>query len=112
MSNLDNNITIYADQYALLFEDNETEIRQIQKDMADLQELFQDMSYIVEYQQPLIDRIEDNITNTSLHTEAGLQDVVRTETKQNKKRSRTCCLLLLVIILLLLIIILIIIVEN
>jgi t-SNARE complex subunit (syntaxin) len=64
-----------ASEMALRAEQNENEIRIIERDVAELNDMFQDMSFLVEQQQESIDCIEDNIASTATYTRRGYEEV-------------------------------------
>lgn len=64
-----------ASEMALRAAENEQEIQVIERDVAELNDMFKDMSFLVEQQQETLDCIEDNIASTATYTRQGYQEV-------------------------------------
>jgi len=69
---------------------------QIERDTAEILEVYKDLKSIVEVQQENIDVIDNNIQDVKLKTQAGLNELQDAETSQKKSRKRKCCMLFLV----------------
>ena len=87
-----------ASEQALRAEENEAEIRLIERDVAELNDMFKDMSFLVEQQQETLDCIEDNIASTATYTRQGYNEVEKAQAYQRRSRSRMCKLLLLLLV--------------
>eukprot|EP00474_Spongospora_subterranea_P009362 CRZ09820.1 hypothetical protein [Spongospora subterranea] len=84
-----------AAEQARHIEETEQEIRQIERDVTELNDMFKDMGMLVEQQQENIDCIEDNIASTATYTRSGYEQVQTAARYQRRARSRLCKLLFL-----------------
>lgn len=90
-------IDMAADQ-ARQIQETEAEIQQIERDVVELNDMFKDMSLLVEAQQESITTIADNITSTADYTRSGYQEVQRAQHYQRNARSRMCKLLFIFVV--------------
>jgi hypothetical protein len=74
-------------------------VREVEAAVLEVNEIFTDLATLVNEQQPLIDTIEGNITETGGNVETGLAEIRKAETYQKKSRTKMCWLLLCVLIL-------------
>jgi len=70
---------------------------QIERDTAEILEVYKDLKSIVEVQQENIDVIDNNIQDVKLKTQGGLAELQDAEVSQKKARKRKCCMLVLVV---------------
>ena len=91
-------------QNTVNIEQREEEIRSVVQSITELSEIFKDLSQIVVEQGTVLDRIDYNIENTVVKTEAGLQQLQKAETYQKKNRKMMVIFILAVIAIILFII--------
>jgi len=77
----------------------EKDIIQIAKSIQELAEIFSDLSKLVIDQGTILDRIDYNIEQTSVHVEAGREELTKASTAQKSSRTKLCILLLCILIL-------------
>lgn len=75
--------------------EREEEIREIERGIGELNEIFRDLGTIVTEQGTMIDRIEENVMNVRDHTEAGHRELRGANRWQKGARRRACCLMLI-----------------
>lgn len=78
---------------------------EIERDVKELQGMFDDLNYLVEEQGEQLDMIENNITSVKVHTVQATEELVVAEKHAKKSRKKQCymilcCLVVLLIILL------------
>jgi len=72
-------------------------IKQIERDVVEVSEMFKDLHSIVGEQQESLDVISTNVQQTRDQTEAAHNELLQAEALQRKARKRQCCVLVLVI---------------
>jgi len=95
-------ITITEDAATLqrdLAAERDAGVREVEAAVLEVNEIFTDLASLVNEQQPLIDTIEGNITETGGNVETGLAEIRKAETYQKKSRTKMCWLLLCVLVL-------------
>ena len=65
-------------------EEREKEIRELQKQQQDINEIFKYVSEIVKKQQPYVDNIESNIESTKEYTSKGVEELEKASKQQKK----------------------------
>ena len=90
-------------QESLIIE-RESEIRNIEQSVGELNELFRDVAHIVHEQGGQLDTIEVNVSNTATDTRQADLELRGAERYQKKARGRAFCLLLILAVVLLVII--------
>lgn len=90
-------------QESLIIE-RESEIRNIEQSVGELNELFRDVAHIVGQQGAQLDIIETNVTNTVTDTRGADQELRQANKYQKAARGRMCCLLLILAVILVIII--------
>jgi chromosome segregation ATPase len=80
------------------------QIRQIEKDVVEVAEMFRDLNQLVEQQQEGIDVIENNIQNTKDQVETGASQLEVAAQYQYQVRKRKCIILLILVVIIALII--------
>ena len=88
-----------------LIADREVAINQLNRSVAEVADIFQDLALLVNEQGTHIDNIESNIEQTATRTEAGVRELARASQYQRRARFRICiiiaCVLVVIIILVL-----------
>lgn len=89
-----------ADQSEVDFQESliierESEIRNIEQSVGELNELFRDVAHMVHEQGQQLDIISDNVTNTRDDTRAADSNLRTASRHQRNARSKACCLLLI-----------------
>jgi len=84
----------------LIIDDRADSIRDLEKSVVEINELFIDVAKLVKEAQPMIDSIEANVEESVVNTEQGVQELRKASTYQKSSRSKLCCLLLILIIIL------------
>ena len=74
-------------QNTINIEQREEEIRSVVQSIADLSEIFKDLNQMVIEQGTVLDRIDYNIEQAVIETEAGLQQLQKAETYQKKNKK-------------------------
>jgi syntaxin 7 len=90
-------------QESLIIE-RESEIRNIEQSVGELNELFRDVAHIVREQGEAFDVIENNVQNTVQDTRGADLELRSASRYQKNARSKACCLLLVLSVILLIII--------
>ncbi|CAD6187268.1 unnamed protein product [Caenorhabditis auriculariae] len=82
------------------------EIVELEKSVAMLQEIFQDMQHLTEEQGEMVNRIETNVEDTKGHVEQGARNVkTAVEYKKSAMRKKICVITILILIVLILIVV-------
>ncbi|XP_034058117.1 syntaxin-12-like isoform X2 [Gymnodraco acuticeps] len=86
-----------------LIKDRETNIRQLESDILDVNQIFKDLAVMIHDQGEMIDSIEANVENAEVHVERGTEQLQRAAYYQQKSRKRMCiiamvCSIVLVIL--------------
>lgn len=94
-----------ADQSEVDFQESliverESEIRNIEQSVGELNELFRDVAHMVHEQGQSLDIISDNVVNTRDDTRGADQNLRTASRHQRNARNKACCLLLLLAIVL------------
>jgi len=94
-----------ADQSEVDFQESliverESEIRNIEQSVGELNELFRDVAHMVHEQGQSLDIISDNVTNTRDDTRGADQNLRSASRHQRNARNKACCLLMILAILL------------
>ena len=87
-----------------LIVERESEIRNIEQSVGELNELFRDVAHIVHEQGGQLDTIEVNVQNTSTDTRAADLELRSADRYQRNARGKACCLLLILAVVLTIII--------
>lgn len=77
-------------------------MHQIEKDVIQVHKLFQDVHFMVNEQQKMVDDIEDQINTTTENTKAGMEQLIQAQQYQAAKRKKMCFLVIMAVIALLL----------
>jgi len=94
-----------ADQSEVDFQESliverESEIRNIEQSVGELNELFRDVAHMVHEQGQSLDIISDNVTSTRDDTRGADQELRTASRHQKNARSKACCLLLILAVVL------------
>lgn len=89
-----------ADQSEVDFQESliverESEIRNIEQSVGELNELFRDVAHMVHEQGQSLDIISDNVTSTRDDTRGADQNLRTASRHQKNARNKMCCLLLI-----------------
>lgn len=80
--------------------ERETEIRNIEQGVTELNELFRDVAHIVSEQGQQLDIIADNVENVRTDTRGADVELRSAARYQKNARSKACCLLLILAVIL------------
>ncbi|XP_046875543.1 syntaxin-12 isoform X2 [Hypomesus transpacificus] len=75
-----------------LIKDRETNIRQLESDILDVNQIFKDLAVMIHDQGEMIDSIEANVENAEVHVERGAEQLQRAAYYQQKSRKKMCIL--------------------
>ncbi|KAI9727137.1 MAG: hypothetical protein M1828_007338 [Chrysothrix sp. TS-e1954] len=87
-----------------LIVERESEIRQIEQSVGELNELFRDVATMVHDQGTQLLDIESNVTNTATDTRGADQELRQANKYQKNARSKACCLLLILAVVLIVVV--------
>lgn len=79
-------------------EDRTESIKELEKSVVEINELFIDVARLVKESQPMIDSIEANVENSLVATEKGVSELRQASVYQKKSRGKLCILLLILLI--------------
>lgn len=85
--------------------EREEEVRQLESNVIQVNEMFHDLAQIIKEQDVLIDNIDSNVTRALDDVEEGEKNIDKAVTYQKKGRSKMCCILVTAIIILLVVIV-------
>ena len=80
--------------------DRSDEIRQLEKDMVDINSMFRDIAGMVQEQGIIVDTIESNTIEAAKLTEEGVQQIEKAQEYQKKSRKKMCVLLSVAVVIL------------
>jgi syntaxin 16 len=83
----------------------EKDVIQIAKSIQELAEIFNDLNMLVIDQGTILDRIDYNIEQSSVHIDEGYKELVKANTQQKKMRTKYCILLLVILILVMVVVV-------
>lgn len=81
-------------------EERHLNILQLERNISEMYELFQELQYLVDLQQESLDVIEVHIHKASHSVEVGETELQEAEEYQTKNRRKNCCLLLILLLIL------------
>ncbi|KAI9828563.1 MAG: hypothetical protein M1819_006555 [Sarea resinae] len=87
-----------------LIVERESEIRNIEQSVGELNELFRDVAHIVSEQGAQLDIIDDNVQNVTDDTQTADVELRRASRYQKNARSKACCLLLVLAVILIVVV--------
>lgn len=85
--------------------EREEEVRQLEANVTQVNEMFHDLAQIIREQDVLIDNIDSNVSRALDDVEEGEKNIDKAVSYQKKGRSKMCCILVTAIILLLVVIV-------
>lgn len=96
---------ILADQSEVDFQESliierESEIRNIEQSVGELNELFRDVAHMVHEQGTNLDIISENVTQTRDDTRNADQQLRTASRHQKSARGKACCLLIILVVVL------------
>ncbi|XP_058602905.1 syntaxin-12 isoform X3 [Onychostoma macrolepis] len=77
-----------------LIKERETNIRQLESDIMDVNQIFKDLAVMIHDQGDMIDSIEANVESAEVHVERGSEQLQHAAYYQRKSRKRMCILAL------------------
>lgn len=95
-----------------LLQERENQIRQLEGDILDINEIFRELGTLVHEQGTTIDSIEANVESTETNVHLGNQQLERAALYQNKARKRKCCLIAVVLIVIAVVVVIIVVVTT
>lgn len=98
-------ITI-IDKNTKFIEERDKEIQHVAQSISDLAEIFRDLGNIVVEQGTVLDRIDYNVENAVVKTEAGLQQLKKAEDYQKKNKKLYIIFVMAIIVVIMVIILL------
>ena len=84
-------------QLAVLSERNRN-IRQLEKDVIDLHEMFADMKLLVDQEGELVNTIEHNVEETKGRAKSGMREIIHAHNYEKKVQQKKWCIFLLVVV--------------
>ena len=83
-----------------LIEERDQEIKTIQSQMSEVNEIFKDLHQLVTIHEDMIDNIETNISVAKSNTSRAVVEVKKASDYQQKSRSKLCLFLIIVTLIL------------
>ena len=87
-----------------LIVERESEIRNIEQSVGELNELFRDVAHIVHEQGEQLDLISANVDNTRMDTQGADRELRSASRYQKQARGKMCCLLLILAVVLVIVV--------
>lgn len=84
--------------------ERESEIRNIEQSVGELNELFRDVGHIVHEQGGQLDMISDNVQNVGYDTQGANVELRSASRYQKNARNKACCLLVILAVILVIIV--------
>lgn len=81
-----------------LLQDRERNVRQLEADITDVNQIFKDLSVLVHEQGEVIDCIEANVESTSLNIARGTEQLRTAHNYKAKIREKKCCLIITAVV--------------
>ncbi|XP_016088934.1 syntaxin-12-like [Sinocyclocheilus grahami] len=78
-----------------LIKERETNIRQLESDIMDVNQIFKDLAVMIHDQGDMIDSIEASVEGAEVHVERGAEQLQQAAYYQRKSRKRMCVLALI-----------------
>jgi len=95
-----------------IVKDRDQQIRAIQGQMVQVNEIFRDLAKLVEDQGEMIDNIQTNIVSASQNVEAGLKEVKDADKSQQSSRKKLCFLAIFVTVLVAIVVIVVVVLTK
>lgn len=84
--------------------ERESEIRNIEQSVGELNELFRDVAHIVNEQGSQLDIIGENVQNVGSNTQGANSELRSASRYQKNARNKACCLLVILAVILVIIV--------
>jgi syntaxin 7 len=81
-----------------LIEERERGIMEIQQQIGEVNEIFQDLAVLVNEQGSMIDDIEANIVSTAVRTKDAQKELTKADKSQRAARNRLICIVIAVLV--------------
>jgi len=81
-----------------LIEERERGILEIQQQIGEVNEIFQDLAVLVNEQGAMIDDIEANIVSTAVRTKDAQKELTKADKSQRAARNRLICIVIAVLV--------------
>jgi len=81
-----------------VFQEREEAIRNLERDILDINDIFKELGSMISEQGEIIDSIESNVERAHDQVETGAVHLEKAKTYQAKSRKKMCCLLLILIV--------------
>lgn len=79
-------------------QEREGQIKQLESDIMDVNQIFKDLATMVHEQGDMIDSIEANVESAQVHVSQGATQLNTARTYQNKARRKKICIILILVI--------------
>lgn len=86
------------DSEVALLQEREAQIRQLEADILDVNQIFRDLGMLVHEQGEVVDTIEANVTVAHDHVEEGREQLIKAAAYQVRARKKKCCLFVILFI--------------
>ncbi|XP_071382587.1 syntaxin-12-like [Centroberyx affinis] len=90
-----------------IIKERETNIRQLEADIMDVNQIFKDLAVMIHDQGEMIDSIEANVENAEVHVDRGTAQLQKASYYQRKSRKRMCILAMVMSLVLIVLVIII-----
>ena len=87
-----------------LIEEREQGILEIQQQIGEVNEIFQDLAVLVNEQGQMIDDIEANIVSTAVRTKDAQRELTKADKSQKAARNKMICLAVVIAVVLIILI--------
>jgi len=95
-----------------IIKERDTQIKTIQGQMVQVNEIFRDLAKLVEDQGEMIDNIQTNIVSASQNVESGLKEVKEADKSQQSSRKKLCILAIIVTVIVAVVVIVVVLVTT
>nr|XP_046181548.1 syntaxin-12-like isoform X3 [Oncorhynchus gorbuscha] len=85
-------ITQTTEEDLALIKERETNIRKLESDILDVNQIFKDLAVMIHDQGEMIDSIEANVESAEVHVDRGTEQLQRAAYFQQKSRKKMCIL--------------------
>ncbi|XP_063609704.1 syntaxin-7-like [Penaeus indicus] len=93
-------IQMEQEQELRALQEREGQIRQLESDIMDVNQIFKDLATMVHEQGEVIDSIEANVESAQVHVSQGAGQLQQARQYQNKARRKKICIIAIVIVVL------------
>ncbi|KAL4236640.1 Syntaxin-12 [Mactra antiquata] len=77
-----------------MIQERESAIKQLERDIVDVNQIFKDLGMLVHEQGEVLDSIESNVESAQIHVEKGTGELRTAVEYQSKARRKKCCLII------------------